>query len=143
MNGHIAINCDGGSRGNPGPSACAFVAANISGKVIFSDYQYLGTTTNNQAEYRGVLLALSWLATALPGNPVSHISIYLDSQLIVNQLNGVYRIKDHSLQQLASQVKSQLNSLSTRHHVQVSFNHIPREQNFAPDALVNRCLDAN
>src|SRR3989344_1516428 len=83
----LRIFTDGGARGNPGPSACAFVVLDDQNKLIFQQGFYLGYGTNNQAEYLGVVKALEWLG------PRSAI-FYLDSLLVVKQIKGEYKIKD-------------------------------------------------
>ena len=134
----LKIFCDGGARGNPGPAASAFVVLNSSGQEIYSQGIYLGKATNNQAEYQAVVAAFHWLSSHRPES-VSSVAFYLDSELIVRQLTGVYKIKDLTLRQLAQQIHAlliKMNSLS------VTFHHIPRSQNSVADALVNATLDA-
>lgn len=131
----VKIHCDGGSRSNPGPAASAFVAYDEDEKIIFQQGKYLGQATNNVAEYQGVLLALEWLVEEKNIN--SPVNFYLDSQLIVNQLNGVFRIKEKTLLDLAMQVKS----LERKLNVKIIFNHVLRAKNKDADLLVNQTLD--
>lgn len=128
------IFCDGGSRGNPGNAACAFVAY-MDNEQAYKEGKFLGQTTNNVAEYSGVILALEWLNKQEKNQ--DQIVFYLDSKLIVNQLKGVYRIKERTLLELAMQVKSLQRTLG----VNLQFVHIPREQNKEADLLVNQTLD--
>jgi len=131
----LTIHTDGGSRNNPGPAASAFIIRDQNGKLIHQQGVYLGHTTNNQAEYRGVFFALEYLQK----KHLNHVQInfYLDSLLVVNQLSGTYKIKDSHLSQIASEIKKtiQTNGFS------VSFTYIPRNLNADADHLVNQTLD--
>lgn len=129
----ITIHTDGGSRGNPGPAACAFVA-DKGGNNLASGSKYLNITTNNIAEYNGVLIAFDWL---INNHVADNVVFFLDSELVVKQLNGLYKIKNTELQQLAIQIKSKINLLKGK----VNFINIPREQNKLADKLVNQELD--
>lgn len=131
---NLIIKTDGGSRGNPGPAACAFVAKDGSGNLREKCGKYLGVATNNVAEYEGVLLALGSLP-AKQGEILKEIDFYLDSLLVVNQLKGLWKIKDENLKVLNLKIKDSTKNLT------VSWNHIPREENFEADALVNETLD--
>lgn len=124
---------DGGSRGNPGPSALGYVILNMEDIVVKSEGIYLGITTNNQAEYRGVLAGLN---TAL-GMGVKNLEVYLDSMLAVNQINGLWKIKNVDLMPVYDEIKSLL-----PHFDRVTFTHVPRALNKLADAQVNQCLDA-
>lgn len=130
----LNIFCDGGSRGNPGPAASAFVAKDLSGTIIYQQGFYLGQTTNNQAEYQAVVEALKWLPDS------SEVNFYLDSELVVKQINGFYKVKDQNLKIKYLEVKK----LLTERNLKVEkFNYIPREQNKSADLLVNKILDQN
>lgn len=129
---------DGGSRGNPGPAACAFTICKNS-RLLFETGVYLGTTTNNQAEYSAVINALQWLVSHLSSLlPGSQINFYLDSLLIVNQINGLYKIKDEKLYHLHQQVTHLLLPLT---NFKIKFSHVSRNNNTRADALVNQTLD--
>lgn len=123
---------DGGSRGNPGPGACAYVLYNSAGKVQEKCGKYLGVVTNNQAEYDGLLFGLE----AAQKLQIDDLSCFLDSELVVKQLNGEYRIKDGGLKVKALQILKIKAAMD-----QVTFNHIPRAKNFLADKLVNDTLD--
>ena len=132
----LNIYVDGGSRGNPGPSACAFVSE-VDGKPKFSQSKYLGTNTNNFAEYSGVILALKWLVSYLKTNNFSKVVIYLDSLLIESQLNGKFKIKNDNLKKMfiiAKELEEKINS-------EIIYKHVYREKNKLADFLVNKCLD--
>ncbi len=137
MENNIKIYCDGGSRGNPGASASAFIVYSEDGKIVYSQSVYLGIATNNIAEYKGVILALEWLLAQV--DIKVPVPFYLDSQLIVNQLNGVYKIKEPKLLILAGIIKNLEKSLTCK----ISFKHIFRNENKDADLLVNQTLDAS
>lgn len=132
----LTINCDGGSRGNPGPAASAFVVS-IGGAEIFSDGKYLGVATNNFAEYQAVLLALNWLLENKEKYRGHDIEFVLDSELVVRQLSGIYKIKSDSLRKLFLEAKEIENSLGMK----VKYVNVRREKNKTADALVNTTLD--
>src|SRR4030042_5315794 len=96
----LEIYSDGGARGNPGPGACAFVAKK-GNEVLAQGAKFLGSVTNNFAEYSGVILALEWLTEQSPfrGEGLS-IDFYLDSELVAKQLGGEYRVKNQTLKKL-------------------------------------------
>lgn len=133
QNDTFTIFTDGGSRGNPGSSACAFVIKDTNQQTVFQQGQFLGIGTNNQAEYSAVLLALEYCSTLSP-RP-RYINFFLDSELVVKQLLGLYRIKDYQLQELAKSIRKHLSQFS------VTFTHIPRSLNITADLLVNKVLD--
>lgn len=129
----LIINTDGGARGNPGPAGIGVVIRDESGKIIFEHGSYIGDTTNNVAEYSALIKAME-TARDLGG---IDLLVRMDSELIVKQMLGLYKIKEPTLQGLASKVlklKSHFNS--------VVFTHIRREFNKDADRLVNQALDA-
>ena len=128
---HIIIYSDGGSRGNPGPSAAAFVVLD-GHAVIDQGGEYLGITTNNQAEYQGVRLGLE---KAIERN-IRSLEFRIDSMLVVNQLNGLYKIKNRELWPINERVEILISKFDS-----VKFKHVPRELNTLADALVNKFLD--
>ncbi len=130
----MQINCDGGSRGNPGAAAYGFVVKK-GGKIIKEGYGYIGIATNNFAEYTALIEALKWLAENAPGEA---LDFNLDSQLVVSQLTGLYKIKNASIKNLVQIVKELESKFK-----EVSYKHIPREQNKEADKLVNKALDAH
>lgn len=131
----LNIYCDGGSRGNPGPAASAFVVQTISGKQIFQLGRYLGIATNNQAEYDAVLSALNWLSI---NNPQSEVVFYLDSLLVVSQLTGKYKIKNPDLKIKNLEIKHLISNFKLKI---LNFVYVPRTKNFSADLLVNKTLD--
>lgn len=132
----LVIHTDGGSRGNPGPAACAFVSE-FDGKILQKQSKFLNISTNNIAEYQGVLLALEWLLGSKEKLPVDEALFFLDSELVVRQLTGVYKIKKPELQVLSLKIKNKINETNKK----IFFRNIPREQNKTADRLVNEELD--
>lgn len=128
----LKIYCDGGARGNPGPSAFGFVVKKDE-KNIKSNGGYIGIATNNVAEYTAVIEALKWLKGNYFG---SRLHFFIDSQLVASQLNGLYKIKNANLSNLIFKIRELENSFAT-----VVYEHIPREQNKEADKLVNIELD--
>lgn len=128
----IKVFCDGGSRGNPGPAASGVVFLNNEDQVIAEFNQYIGIDTNNQAEYQAVVLAITKLAEY----KFNHVKFYLDSELIVKQLNGIYRIKNLELKPHYLKIISWL-----KEHPTTTVEHVRRELNKLADAQVNICLD--
>lgn len=135
----INIWTDGGARGNPGPAAIGVVMQTVNGDQIAAYGEYIGEATNNIAEYKALLSAL--LSVKNPQYPVgtkwTAATCHLDSQLVVYQLTGKYRIKDRNLQAVAAQIQTVVSSLG----IPVTYTHIPREENRQADALVNQALD--
>lgn len=131
---HVIIYSDGGSRGNPGPSASGFVIMDDREDVLHQGGMYLGITTNNQAEYHGVRLGLE---KALEMGAKS-IDFRMDSLLVTNQLNGVYKIKNHELWPIYERIKELVSHFDT-----VKFSHVRREFNQLADGMVNKILDAH
>ncbi|MDO8488359.1 MAG: ribonuclease HI family protein [bacterium] len=131
----LKIHCDGGARGNPGPAASAFVVYDETGKIIFENGAYLGTATNNQAEYQAVLNAITWLADH---HSQAHTEFFLDSLLVASQLNGQYKIKNLELKKLADQIK---NIIAEKKLLITKFSFVYRDKNFLADSLVNQTLD--
>ncbi|PIP57498.1 ribonuclease HI [Candidatus Woesebacteria bacterium CG22_combo_CG10-13_8_21_14_all_39_10] len=142
MENKINIYCDGGSRGNPGKSASAFVVED-SNKLIYSESKYLGIATNNFAEYSAVLLALRWIVTTKLDRENRQIVkkemvFILDSELVVKQINGVYKVKDKKLKEIYLRIKNILEKFPQK----IIFKSVSREKNKAADFLVNRKLDS-
>lgn len=131
---HAIIYSDGGSRGNPGPSASGFVIMNDREHVIHEGGMYLGITTNNQAEYHGVRLALEKAKEM----GVKTIDFRLDSLLVVNQVNGIYKIKNRELWPIHERIRELIGDFD-----KVTFTHVRREFNQLADGMVNKILDAH
>ena len=158
---NLKIYTDGGSRGNPGPAAIGVHAVkgqtfvedlspvsdpvadrsspgvrSVNQKTIFQLSEHIGNTTNNVAEWQAAIKALEYLVVNQI-NPLQ-VDFYLDSELVVKQIKGQYKIKQSHLQSLALRLHQLLRQLSQS---KISFYHIPREQNKLADALVNQALD--
>ncbi len=131
-----SLYSDGGARGNPGPAASAFVFFDDSKVLIHRSSKFLGSQTNNYAEYQGVILALSWL-TKNQNLIKGDINFFMDSELVVKQINGIYKVKEPTLQKLNQEVKDMIKSFS----VKFIFQNIPRADNKLADQLVNEELD--
>jgi ribonuclease HI len=139
----IFVLTDGGARGNPGAAACAFVIKiPDKSEIIFQEGEFLGISTNNKAEYRGIINALTWLTKNLDIlSKGSKISFFSDSELVVRQLNGIYRIKDSQMLILYSRVQGLITELKEQRASAITFTHFPRSQNSDADLLVNQTLD--
>jgi ribonuclease HI len=129
----ITLFADGGSRGNPGPAACGAVLFDESGAAVREIGQYLGHTTNNVAEWSGLIAGLE----AALDLGATEIDVRLDSELVVRQLSGQYRVKHAALVPLHGKAKTLLRRFGKTH-----IAHVPRARNKAADALVNQTLDA-
>lgn len=129
----VVIYSDGGSRGNPGPSASGFVIMDPEENVVHQGGLYLGITTNNQAEYHGVRLGLE---KALEMG-AREVDFRMDSLLVVNQLNGIYKIKNHELVPINARIKELVTQFD-----RVTFSHVRREYNQLADGMVNKILNA-
>ena len=128
----VTIWVDGASRGNPGRAAIGVIIKDEQGKLMARISQCIGTTTNNQAEYRAIITALE--KTIELG--ATHVVINSDSELVVRQLNGRYRVKNAHLKPLYQKIKQLQSSLEG-----FTITHIPREQNKEADRLANKALD--
>lgn len=128
----IKLFTDGGSRGNPGPSASGFVLYDSQDAVLEEGGEYLGITTNNQAEYQAVRLGLKAARRYGP----KEVHIYMDSLLVVNQMNGSFKIRNRDLWPIHEDIKNIATEFG-----RVTFTHVPRAYNKAADAMVNRILD--
>ncbi|OGN09810.1 MAG: hypothetical protein A3J46_00315 [Candidatus Yanofskybacteria bacterium RIFCSPHIGHO2_02_FULL_41_11] len=130
------IFTDGGARGNPGPAAVGIV---IEGPGVNKKYgEYIGETTNNEAEYRAAIIALKKLKQLLGGDKTGQATVefYVDSELLSKQLNSEYKIKEKNLQNLFMELWNLKLDFG-----RVTFNHVFREENKEADKLVNEALD--
>ena len=131
--GRLILRTDGASRGNPGPAAAGVVIEDEHGQMVARGRRVLGRMTNNQAEYRALILGLKALERYRP----SSVTVYLDSELVVNQMTGRYRVRDESLRPLYDEAQREARKLR-----EVRFVHVPRAENHLADALANEALDA-
>jgi ribonuclease HI len=128
----LTIYTDGAARGNPGPAAIGIVIRDEQGNVLTSISRCLGTTTNNQAEYRAIIAALE-KALSLGAKQVT---LYSDSRLVVEQINGRYKIKNTALRPLYLEIVRLTGALEY-----FKIYYIPRERNKEADMLANKALD--
>lgn len=128
----LLIHIDGAARGNPGPSAIGVVIAGPDGKTMREHGARIGETTNNVAEYRALLCSLE-LALEMGAE---HLSVHSDSELLVKQMNGLYRVKNEQLLPLYLQARDLCQSFSS-----VAITHVPRSRNRRADQLANLALD--
>jgi ribonuclease HI len=133
----IIVHSDGAARGNPGPAAIAFVISGLESQVV-ELAQKIGSTTNNQAEYQAISAALK----ALTEKNITSQSIecYLDSELVVRQINGQYRVKDLGLKVRFDELNGLIKTLENSGN-DLKFVSIPREKNKRADELANFALD--
>ena len=129
----VQLYADGGSRGNPGPSSSGYVLLNMDDQVVLQHGEYLGVTTNNQAEYQALRLGLEH---ALHDFQAREVHVYMDSMLVVNQMKNIFKIKNRELWPIHNACVE----LVKRFH-KVTFDHVPRELNKLADAEVNKALD--
>ncbi len=130
---------DGGSRGNPGPSAAGFVVLQ-NDKVVFEAGFYWGIKTNNQAEYLGLLMVLGWIKKNIDKLDGSEVVIRMDSELVVSQVNGVYKVKSAKMKPLYDKVKKMIKELGGG-GVNIKIEHQLRQATEEADRIVNEILD--
>lgn len=123
---------DGAARGNPGPAGIGGVVTDDDGTRLITISEYIGEKTNNAAEYTALIVALEKISE----KDEYELEINSDSELMVNQLNGIYKVKNQGLSPLYNRVKNLLTSFSA-----VSVNHVPREENSEADKLANEAID--
>lgn len=128
----IEINTDGGARGNPGPAGMGVVIKNDHGLIIARLKGYLGEVTNNVAEYSALIRGLEEAVVL----QATHLQINMDSELVVRQMQGRYKIKEPTLQKLAQRVILLLKQFES-----ATFTHVRREFNKEADRLVNEAID--
>lgn len=142
------IHTDGGARGNPGEGAVGAVIKTENGQLVLEISQRIGKTTNNIAEYTAVVVALEWFrdnATMTQCNnpPAGEAGetvyqFFIDSKLVVNQLNGLYKVKENHLRELIFKIRVLEQEVGGK----IYYSLIPREKNFEADRLVNKALDS-
>ena len=130
----MIIFTDGASRGNPGPASYGFTVSDEKGKLLYSEGKYIGKTTNNVAEYTGVLQALRFVKEKF--HQVGQIELFADSRLVAQQLSGNFKIKAPHLKPIIEQIKILSLELGG-----IVFSHVPRIQNTRADKLANEALD--
>jgi ribonuclease HI len=128
----LIIYTDGGARGNPGPAGIGCVIYDADKNIVAKVSEYIGETTNNQAEYRAVIAALEKIRSFAP----EELEFFLDSELVVKQLNREYKVKNKELAPLFVKIYNECMK-----YKKTSFKHIRRELNSAADALANEAMD--
>lgn len=131
-NKKIKIFTDGGARGNPGPAGIGVVIYDESDNLVKQKSEFIGHATNNQAEYRAVIAAFELIGIEKP----AEINFFLDSELVVKQIKGEYRVKNKDLAPLFLKIHNFIIQ-----HKKISFCHIPREKNKEADKLANIAMD--
>ena len=129
----LRLRADGGARGNPGPAAIGVVIEDEDGKRLRAFHRYIGRATNNQAEYQALIDGLKAIEECKPDG----LDVFLDSKLVVEQVNGRWRVKEPELQELHRQVLELLQHFGDTYSVK----HVDRSQNKGADKLVNMALD--
>lgn len=133
MSGPVTAYIDGGSRGNPGPAGYGARLEDARGTMLAELHESVGVTTNNVAEYRGLLAALAWAVD----HGVSALHVRSDSELLVKQMRGEYRVKNSGLQPLHQEARGLMARIG-----RVTFEHVRREKNREADRLANLAMDA-
>jgi ribonuclease HI len=128
----LVIHTDGAARGNPGPAGAGWIVETMDGEVVEEGCAYLGELTNNQAEYEALLHALR----AVELGPATRVELHADSELMVRQLNGQYRVKNEELRPRFEAARGALAQAGEFH-----VYHIPRGENARADELANRAID--
>ena len=130
MNSHLTLYVDGAARGNPGPAGCGLVLKSGE-KILFEDKEYIGHKTNNEAEYIALILGLEKAADF-----GKHIKVISDSELLVNQVKGEYKVKQIHLKSLLEKVRQ-----AQAHFDYFEITHSQRENNKEADKLANEAID--
>lgn len=131
----LIIYTDGASRGNPGPASYGFTVSDKNKKLVYEEGKYIGTATNNIAEYSAVVSAFEWISKNIKGD--IEIRLYADSKLVAEQLSGKWKIKNPGLKPLFYQIKALETNFKS-----ATYTHVPREQNTIADRLANQALDS-
>lgn len=131
---YFKMYADGGSRGNPGPSASGYVLLDEADKIVVENGLFLGVTTNNQAEYQALKIGME---DALQRG-AKHLDVFMDSLLVINQMKGLFKVKNRDLLPIHLSIKALAAQLE-----QVTYTHVPRALNKKADAMVNEVLDAS
>lgn len=134
----FTIHADGGSRGNPGPAGAGAMIRDELGNSVASVSQFLGTRTNNFAEYEAVILAFEMLAKLVGARKTdaTDVAVKMDSELVVKQMRGEYKVKHPVLKEQHARLAMLAAAFKS-----VSFSHVPRAQNKDADALANEAMD--
>lgn len=132
----LIIYTDGASRGNPGHASYGFTVSDDQGRLLYEEGRYIGITTNNVAEYTGVLEALKYTKGKYGRRNLS-VELHADSKLVAEQLSGRFKVKSAHLKPIIEKIKILSLELGG-----VVYNHVPRAKNTAADKLANLALDS-
>jgi ribonuclease HI len=133
----INVYTDGGSRGNPGISGYGLVIYDDQKSILYQEGKFLGIKTNNEAEYSGILAALGWIKDHQDLYQISQINFFADSQLMIRQLQGIYKVKAPTLLPLFAQVQQLLLQIN----LPIKYTDVRREFNKLADELANQAMD--
>lgn len=133
----LNIYTDGGSRGNPGISGYGLVIYEDKQKVLYQEGKFLGVKTNNEAEYSGIIAALEWVKKNKTNYNITQLNFFADSQLMIRQLQGLYKVKAPTLLPLYAQVQQ----LLTQINLPTKYTDVRREFNKLADELANQAMD--
>ena len=133
----ISIFTDGGSRGNPGPAALGVFIEDENHQELVKIGKTLGETTNNIAEYSAIIEGFNWALRNKEKLNIEKINFYMDSQLACSQLTGLFKVKNPTIREFVFEIRQKESALN----VPIFYTHIPREENFKADFMVNLALD--
>lgn len=133
----LNIYTDGGSRGNPGVSGYGLVIYEDNQKILYQEGKFLGIKTNNEAEYSGIIAALKWIKKNKTNYNITQLNFFADSQLMIRQLQGLYKVKAPTLLPLYAQVQQ----LLTQINLPTKYTDVRREFNKLADELANQAMD--
>ena len=133
----IIIYTDGGARGNPGPAGIGVLIQDETGKMLHESSAYIGETTNNVAEYEALIRALEDVKIFGEKLKDMQVEVRMDSELIVRQMQGIYKVREPSLKERFAKVAT----ARLERVPNLTFTHVPREQNKRADELVNEAID--
>ena len=133
----LNIYTDGGSRGNPGISGYGLVIYEDKQKILYQEGKFLGVKTNNEAEYSGIIAALEWVKKNKTNYNITQLNFFADSQLMIRQLQGLYKVKAPTLLPLYAQVQQ----LLTQINLPTKYTDVRREFNKLADELANQAMD--
>lgn len=135
---HYTIHADGGARGNPGPAGAGALIRDEFGNAVGAVSEYLGTRTNNYAEYEAVIRAFTTLAELVREKErgETSVEVKMDSELVIKQMRGEYKVKHPDMKSQHARLLRAIRDFGA-----VSFAHVPREQNKDADALANEAMD--
>jgi ribonuclease HI len=133
----LNIYTDGGSRGNPGIAGYGVVIYDDKKEILYKEAKFIGTKTNNEAEYSGIIAALNWIKKNQVNYNITQLNFFADSQLMIRQLQGLYKVKAPTLLPLFSHAQQLLIQIN----LPAKFTDVRRESNELADTLANQAMD--